>query len=87
MRATRTIERVDFEVHAPGGALIDRRTTNEIELSGVTDGEDRASISVVADATWPVSASISRGSYVLAIVRGHNGEVLVRRANMPFDAH
>ncbi|MBC8145725.1 MAG: hypothetical protein H7X80_09065 [bacterium] len=86
MRATRAIDKVVFEVHAPSGAIIDSETAREVSLSGIKLQEDQASLSVNADVTWPVSASISRGSYVLAIVHGRNGEVLIRRADLPFES-
>ena len=86
MIATRTIERVEFEVRAPSGALIDKETAREVVTSGIQTGENSGSLSVVADVMWPVSSSISRGSYVVAVVRGKNGEVLTRRAELPMSA-
>lgn len=83
MVATRTIDKVEFEVRTVNGVLIERLTAREVELSGIRSADDIGSISVTAAVMWPVTASVSNGSYVLAVVRGNHGEVLVRRAEMP----
>lgn len=82
MIAARSIERVDFQVHDPSGLIIDTRTTNAIP-TGVMRDNGVASITIVADTEWPMVTRIEEGSYVVAIVRGINGEELSMRATIP----
>jgi hypothetical protein len=86
MVAARTIETVAFEIHAPNGALIAQTSAREVATTGVTNGENSASLTVIADTEWEKTRKIDAGSYVIGYVHGHNGELLVTRAPMPVRA-
>jgi hypothetical protein len=83
MVAARTITTVDFEIHAPDGGLISRATSDEVVTTGVQGDEGVASLTVFADTEWALPSRLEQGTYVLGIVHGRNGEMLVTRADVP----
>lgn len=82
MRAARIIESVEFEVRTETNALVDREMTTNVVTTGVIRPDDQASLTVFADSDWDSVEPIQRGRYLIGIVRGRNGEVLVTRAEI-----
>jgi hypothetical protein len=84
MIAARTIESVDFEIRAADNSIIDRETTQNILTTGVLGPDQTASLTVFADRSWDRYVAVAdRGAYIIGIVHGRNGEVLVTRADLP----
>lgn len=83
MIAARTIASVTFEIHEASGVIVDSETTENVMRTGVRGPNDEASLTVFAESFWDSVAPLDRGAYLIGIVRGRNGEVLVTRTEIP----
>jgi hypothetical protein len=83
MIAARTIESVTFEIHEANGGIVDSETTQNVMRTGVLGPDHEASVTVFAEGYWDSVAPLERGAYLIGIVRGRNGEMLVTRTEIP----